>query len=176
MSIFSSIDPDLDLEGWAATTLRNSSEFSTYTQSVIGAEFNFVTSPNMRDTDDVELPECTVQAEILTSDDMDANIYNTFWTIPITFAIDDRPIEISGETKRPQETVNNILQYTGSKKVKKCALKAAEVLKERANECPVQGQQLTVVGIEQLYITETGDADDVMAILLLRIATTNQLV
>ena len=151
---------DTDIQGWAATTLKNSASFNQFCIDTIGKTLTFVTSEPVddRELDAVALPFISIWSTVYEENNLSQTPYNKMWTMPISIGIEavEKPVDING-----------ILVFESTKIAKALAWEAKITLQQKANECGIDNKDIRLIEVLHLSVTEIGEADDIQANLIL---------
>lgn len=147
---------DVDIEGWAFSTLKDSTTFNAFFTSTIGGTLNYYSSTPVDgavEDDDVEtLPALTTY---FTDDIGDiASEWNQVTILPITIRV---------EPTTTPETVGSGKAWTSPKKLRSVAIKALNTLLQNAYDLGIGGCQYQYK-THEIMITSIGEqSQDIQA-------------
>jgi len=157
---------DIDLEGWAVETLKNSTEFNSFAENILGESLNYYSSiPLDEDIKEESLPSLATYFtdEIADKD----NEYIQTWVLPIAIRI---------QPSLEPELTNGIKRWKSMKNLKSIAIKAIQILQEDAEQCGINGNGDMDIIDGELVMSEIGEAtEDIQASISLAFRKLNQI-
>jgi hypothetical protein len=153
----------VDIQEWAATTLKASQEFEDFCNNIMQKTFTFYSSlPFNQVVEFDKLPTIIFYSEVFTANNQQDDFFRT-WTLPIV-------LQILPDAQ--SEDVAGVTSWTSIQKIKKIAYKACEILEKESNSCGINDLDIRLLEIEALTITDIDEADDLQAQLFISFGQT----
>lgn len=151
-----------DVKKWISDTLKDNTEFADFCTQEIGSALNFYRSSPINDIKE-EIPYMTVFSDMSKDDNTSEKFFDAEWMIPISMAIldEDDPIDDNG-----------VQVWESVDKIENIAHKAIEILECRLRDFKIKNEDILIVS-KTIYLTETGEAEDVQANIMLQFGKVN---
>jgi hypothetical protein len=157
---------DIDLEGWAIETLKNSTEFNVFVENILGKSLNYYSSiPLDENMQEETLPSLATYFTDEIADKTDE--YVQTWILPLAIRI---------EPNLEPDLTNGIKRWKSMKNLKSIAIKAIQILQEDVEQCGINGNGNINIIDGELVMSEIGEAtEDIQASISLAFRKLNQI-
>ena len=145
-----------DIQDFVVRQVATSAEFNTLVDSLLGTPMGFYRGSDLSKAEE-QLPYFTSYK--FNSQDVEGQ--NSTWLVQYVIAIDG--------TANPVVDADNITLYEESDKVERLATKALDIIRQGLSAGDLGGMCSIRIVDTNILITEIGEADDVQAIVTLRL-------